>query len=102
VETFNSYNQILTPKEQLCIFNMDSYIIFLYLILSPKLRCRVQLFRSFLINLIVEDQGDQRRGKAEEELRGVILLTDGLPQELDFEDQDDLWRGRRSGKAVGE
>ncbi len=32
----------------------------------------------------------------------VILLTEGLPQEPDFEDQDDLWRGQRSGKAEGE
>jgi hypothetical protein len=33
---------------------------------------------------------------------GVILLSEGLPQEPDFEDQGDLWRGQRSGKAVGE
>jgi hypothetical protein len=33
---------------------------------------------------------------------GVILLTDGLPQEPDFEDQGDLWKGQRSGKAKGE
>jgi hypothetical protein len=33
---------------------------------------------------------------------GVILLTKGLPQEPDFEDQGDLWRGQRSGKAEGE
>jgi hypothetical protein len=33
---------------------------------------------------------------------GVILLTEDLPQEPDFEDQGDLWRGQRSGKAEGE
>jgi hypothetical protein len=33
---------------------------------------------------------------------GVILLTEGLPPEPDFEDQGDLWRGQRSGKAEGE
>jgi hypothetical protein len=33
---------------------------------------------------------------------GVILLTENLPQEPDFEDQGDLWRGQRSGKAEGE
>ncbi len=33
---------------------------------------------------------------------GVILLTEGSPQEPDFEDQGDLWRGQRSGKAGGE
>ncbi len=33
---------------------------------------------------------------------GVILRTEGLPQELDFEDQGELWRGQRSGKAEGE
>ncbi len=33
---------------------------------------------------------------------GFILLTENLPQEPDFEDQDDLWRGQRSGRAVGE
>ncbi len=30
---------------------------------------------------------------------GVILLTEGLPQEPDLGGQDDLWRGQRSGKA---
>ncbi len=33
---------------------------------------------------------------------GVILLTEGLPQKPDFEEQGDLWRGQRSGKAEGE
>ncbi len=32
---------------------------------------------------------------------GVILLTKGLPQVPDFEDQCDLRRGQRSGKAEG-
>ncbi len=32
----------------------------------------------------------------------VILLTEGLPQEPDFEDQGDLWRVQRPGKAEGE
>ncbi len=29
---------------------------------------------------------------------GVIFQTDGLPQEPDFEDKGDLWRGQRKGK----
>jgi hypothetical protein len=33
---------------------------------------------------------------------GVTLISEGLPQEPDFEDQDDLWRGQRSGKTEGE
>ncbi len=33
---------------------------------------------------------------------GVISLTEGLPQEPDFEDQGNLRRGQRSGKAEGE
>jgi hypothetical protein len=33
---------------------------------------------------------------------GVILLTEDLPQKPDFEDQGDLWRGQRSGKAETE
>jgi hypothetical protein len=33
---------------------------------------------------------------------GIILLTKGLPQVPDFEDQDDLWRDQRSGKAETE
>ncbi len=33
---------------------------------------------------------------------GFNLLTEHLPQEPDFEDQDDLWRGQRSRKAEGE
>ncbi len=33
---------------------------------------------------------------------GVILLSKGLPQEPDSECQDDLWRGKRSGKAETE
>jgi hypothetical protein len=33
---------------------------------------------------------------------GVILLSEDLPQEVDFEDQDDLWRGQRPSKAEGE
>jgi hypothetical protein len=32
----------------------------------------------------------------------VILLTEGLPQKPDFEEQGDLWIGQRSGKAGGE
>jgi hypothetical protein len=32
----------------------------------------------------------------------VIHLTEGLPPEPDFEDEDDFWRGQSSGKAVGE
>jgi hypothetical protein len=27
---------------------------------------------------------------------GVILLTDGLTPEPDFEDQDDFWRGQKA------
>jgi hypothetical protein len=27
---------------------------------------------------------------------GVILLTEGLPQEPDFGDQGDLWRGQKA------
>ncbi len=38
----------------------------------------------------------------QEESDGCHFLTEGLPQEPDFENQGDLWRGQRSGKTGGE
>jgi hypothetical protein len=45
----------------------------------------------------------EARGQAKQkESDGVILVTEGLPPEPDFDDQDDLWRGQKIGKAVAE
>ncbi len=47
---------------------------------------------------VTSGEARQRRHR----VMGVILLTEGLPQEPDFEDQGDLWRGQRSCKAEKE
>jgi hypothetical protein len=47
-------------------------------------------------------RGDSERPEVRQNRRrviGVIFLSVGLPPEPYFEDQGDLWRGQRSGKA---
>jgi hypothetical protein len=63
----------------------------------------LSILGAYLRNLILGTRvtsGDAR-GQAKQK-QSVILLFEGLPQEPDFENQGDLWRGQRSGKAETE
>jgi hypothetical protein len=60
---------------------------------------------AYLRSLILRTRvtsGEAREKASRKRVMGVILLTHGLHQEPYFEKLGDLWRGQRSGKAVGE